>query len=130
MKFNRMYIMAKNVNADYCRSKAIDNYQRQEKMEQINKKMNKIDKIMLEKQFHNEERQYLEEQLSEEKENMLKRLAEFLHSEKSYSKEEIYKFVFDGKKPGEKIKDNKKSENNDEKEEENNNNVASVIQNF
>ena len=69
-----MYILAKNVNTDYSRNNAINNYQRKEKMEQINKKMNKIDLIMLERQFHNEERQQLEEELSEEKQNMLKRL--------------------------------------------------------
>ena len=55
-------------------------------MEQINKKMNKIDQIMLEKQFHLEERQKLEEELSEEKQNMLNRLAQFLHSDKTYNK--------------------------------------------
>ena len=123
VKFNKMYILAKNVNEDYKRNNAINVYQRKEKMEQINKKMNKIDRILQERHFHNEERIQLEEQLSEEKLNMQNRLAQFLHSDKNYSKEEVYKFVFDGKKPNnrgrKKSGKSNKNENEDENGEEN-----------
>ena len=62
MKYNKMFIWANNVNSDYNRNIAKDSYLRKEKMNQINKRMNRIDHIMLEKQFHNEERQKMEEE--------------------------------------------------------------------
>ena len=113
-KFNKIYINARNVNADYSRSMAAFDFQRKEKMDKINKRMNKLDKIMLEKQFHNMERQKLEEELNEEKQVMLNRLSKFLHSDKDHTKEEVYKYVFDGIKPADK--DEKKEDNNNENE--------------
>jgi len=113
-KFNKIYINARNVNADYFRSQAAYDFRRKEKMDKINKRMNKLDKIMLEKQFHNMERQKLQEELNEEKQVMLNRLSKFLHSDKEHTKEEVYKYVFDGIKPADKAE--KKEDNNNENE--------------
>ena len=103
MRNNKMYIFANNASSDYIRNIAKDNYLRKEKLEKINKKMNKIDQIRLEKQYHSEERKKKEIELNGEKEIMLKRLEKFLHSDKNYRKQDIYKYVFDGKKPIEEI---------------------------
>ena len=74
MKYNKIYINANNVNVDYMRNQMVDDYHRKEKTDKINQRMDKLVRIMMENQYHNMERQKMQEELNEEKRVILNRL--------------------------------------------------------
>lgn len=72
MKYNKIYINSNNVNADYMRNQMADDYHRKEKIDKIIQRMGKLERIMMEKQFYNMEKQKIQEELSEEKKSDIK----------------------------------------------------------
>ena len=54
------------------RNQMVDDYHKKEKIDKMNLRMGKLDRIMVEKQFYNMERQKIQEELSEKKRVILK----------------------------------------------------------
>ena len=54
------------------RNQMADDYHKKEKIDKMNLRMGKLDRIMVEKQFYNMERQKIQEELSEEKKSDIK----------------------------------------------------------
>ncbi len=54
------------------RNQMVDDYHKKEKIDKMNLRMGKLDRIMVEKQFYNMERQKIQEELSEKKKSDIK----------------------------------------------------------
>ena len=81
------------------RNEKIQNFNRKQKMEQINARMEKIEEMKREKYLLEEERKRIEAEMNNKKDIMMNRLSKVVKSDEYFTKDEIIDYVFNDKKP-------------------------------
>ena len=79
------------------RKERVKDFERSQKMEEINARMQRIDDMKKDRYLLEEERRKMENELNFKKTNMLKRLQNIIKSDKHMNKNEIMDYVFDAK---------------------------------
>ena len=138
-KYNKIFMMREDRKIRVVQNDKIQNFERLQKMEQINARMEKIEEMKREKNLLDEERRKMENEMNNKKEAMMGRLRKIIKSDEYFTKEEIIDYVFNDNKPNHKNQnqnnindednnkdnenkeDNKINDNEDKKEENNNN---------
>ena len=130
-KYNKIYMMREDRKIRVVQNDKIQTFERLQKMEQINARMERIEDMKRERQFLDEERRKMENEMNNKKDVMLRRLRKVMKSDEYFTKDEIIDYVFNDIKPihknndknQNKTNDNEKEDNKDEKE--NNRNINS-----
>ena len=105
IKFNKLYMSREDRKNRVMRKERIKDFQRTQKMERINARMQRIDNMQKDRYLLEEERRKLEDEIDTKKKNMLKRLQKVIKSDKHMTKDEIIDYVFDFKQGSKTIPD-------------------------
>ena len=105
IKYNKLYMSREDRKNRVIRKERIKDFERTQKMEEINARMKRIDNMQKDRYLLEEERRKMENELNFKKNNMLRRLQKIMKSEKHMSKDEIMDYVFDSKHANKSITD-------------------------
>lgn len=108
-KYNRIYMMREDRKIRVVQNEKIQNFERQQKMEKINERMERIEDMKREKYLLDEERRKIENEMNNKKVVMMDRLRKVMKSDEYFTKDEIIDYVFHDIKPN----SHKNDENND-----------------
>ena len=126
-KSNKLYISTTNQKIKHLREENAKEYLRSLKFENMAKRTQMLLEKQEKKKEEKEERRRLEDEINKDKQIMMERLQNILHTDEEFTKEEVNDYVFKGIYPKKMKKDeqNKNEENkdvNNEKETEEKNN--------
>ena len=112
------------------RSERVKDFERSLKLDMINARMQRIDNMQKDRYMLEEERRKMEDELSNKKSVILKRLEKVMKDDTNMTKDEITDYVFNDVKPGHKGKEeeNKKQDNKDVNVNDNSLNVPGAIE--
>ena len=129
-KYNQLFLSREDRKNRVMRSERVKDFERSVKMDMINARMQRIDNMQKDRYMLEEERRKMEDELSNKKSVMLKRLEKVMKDDRNMTKEEITDYVFNDVKPGHKHKEeeNKKDNNNDANINDNTLNVPGAIE--
>ena len=124
-KYNRIYMMREDRKIRVVQNEKIQNFERKQKMEKINERMERIEDMKREKYLLDEERRKIENEMNNKKVVMMDRLRKVMKSDEHFTKDEIIDYVFHDIKPNShKNNENNENENakadKDEKKENDN----------
>ena len=97
IKFNKLYMSREDRKNRVLRRERVKDFQRTQKMERINERMQRIENMQKDRYLLEEERRKLEDEINSKKKVMLGRLQKVIKSDKHMSKNEIMDYVFDVK---------------------------------
>ena len=97
IKYNKLYMSREDRKNRVLRKERVKDFERSQKMEEINARMQRIDDMKKDRYLLEEERRKMENELNFKKTNMLKRLQNIIKSDKHMNKNEIMDYVFDAK---------------------------------
>ena len=125
-KFNKLYMMREDRKIRVVQNDKIQKFERRQKMEQINARMERIEEMKRERYLLEEERRKMENEMNNKKDVMMGRLRKVMKSDEYFTREEIIDYVFNDVKPSHKtIKSQSKyienENNNDDKKEDESN---------
>ena len=115
IKYNKLYMSREDRKNRVLRQERVKDFQRTQKMEQINERMKRIDNIQKDRYLLEEERKKVEDEIINKKKIMLKRLQNVINSNKKMTKNEIMDYVFDYKQGNRTTSDEVKINYNDKK---------------
>ena len=115
IKYNKLYMSREDRKNRVLRQERVKDFQRTQKMEQINERMKRIDNIQKDRYLLEEERKKVEDEIIYKKKIMLKRLQNVINSNKKMTKNEIMDYVFDYKQGNRTTSDEVKINYNDKK---------------
>lgn len=97
IKFNKLYMSREDRKNRVIRRERVKDFQRTQKLDKINARMQRIDNLQKDRILLEEERKKLEDEIYTKRNNMLKRLQKVIKSDKKMTKNEIMDYVFDVK---------------------------------
>jgi hypothetical protein len=118
-KYNRIYMMREDRKIRVVQNEKIQNFERQQKMEKINERMERIEDMKREKYLLDEERRKIENEMNNKKVVMMDRLRKVMKSDEYFTKDEIIDYVFHDIKPNSHKNNENANANKDEKKENN-----------
>ena len=109
-KYNKLYMSREDRKNRVMRSERVKDFERSVKLDMINARMERIENMQKDRYMLDEERRKMEDDISNKKSVMLRRLEKVMKDDRDMTKEEIMDYVFNDVKPGQKNKEENKKE--------------------
>ena len=109
-KYNKLYMSREDRKNRVMRRERVKDFERSVKLDMINARMERIENMQKDRYMLDEERRKMEDDISNKKSVMLRRLEKVMKDDRDMTKEEIMDYVFNDVKPGQKNKEENKKE--------------------